>query len=243
MESLSFQNVSVVKQNKILLNDLSVTLESNHIYGLLGSNGAGKTTLFKMILGLVPHVGSIFMDNQLLDVASADYLRVVGVCFPLPESWNAYTIEKVLNEHLFYMGVTDEKFLSCLKLLNLNLPLQTKIASLSLGMKQKLNLALALSHAPKILLLDEPFNGLDREGIISLKTIIQECKHTDTLIVISSHSFRELDDLIDTAIVMNEGQILSVATTENLARKGVVHLEEFYHLSKEGYYGTESFSI
>ncbi len=133
------------------------------------------------------------------------------------------------------MGVKDN--LNIDKLLNyvdLNVSLETKISDLSLGMKQKLNIAIALSHNPDILLLDEPFNGLDRSGISKLKNIIKNFKKADKVVIISSHSFRELDDVIDSVIVLDNGKVISADDISFFSSKNINNIEEYFEMVKRG---------
>lgn len=154
---------------------------------------------------------------------------------PFPEKYDAFSVNEIIEEHLFYMSVNENvDIFELLNYVGLNISLKTKMSDLSLGMKQKLNIALALSHRPDILLLDEPFNGLDRTGVIKLKNIIKEFKKIDKVVIISSHSFRELDDIIDSVIVLDNGKVISVDDISSFPSKNINNLEEYFEIVKKG---------
>ncbi len=236
MERLVLENLSKYLKGKCIINDLSLCIESNKVYGLIGNNGAGKTTFFRMITGLTNYSGTITIYDEQGNFSKLDrVLKRVGIVMPFPEKYDVFSINEIFEEHFFYMGVKDN--LNIDKLLNyvdLNVSLETKISDLSLGMKQKLNIAIALSHNPDILLLDEPFNGLDRSGISKLKNIIKNFKKADKVVIISSHSFRELDDVIDSVIVLDNGKVISADDISFFSSKNINNIEEYFEMVKRG---------
>ena len=131
-------------------------------------------------------------------------------------------------------GHENVDIIELLNYVDLNISLKTKISELSLGMKQKLNIAIALSHRPDILLLDEPFNGLDRTGISKLKNIIKEFRKSNKVVIISSHSFRELDDIIDRVVVLDNGKVISTDDISSFPSKNIRNLEEYFEIVKKG---------
>ena len=239
MNTLLIKNLSKNKNGRFILKDINLSFKSNKIYGIIGNNGAGKTTLFKILLGLVNYSGLITIDNFILNPKnSKEYLRYIGSVMPFPDNYDNFSIHEVFEDHLFYMDCLSNKDIkSMLSNIGLEIPIETKIKELSLGMKQKLNISIALSHNPNILILDEPFNGLDRLGIYALKEIINNFKKEDNLVLISSHSFDELDDIIDEVIVLNSGKVEAADSISMLKKKGINSLEDYYKfLLKERHY-------
>ena len=170
MTVLEITDLTKVVDQKTLLNNINLLLTSSHIYGLIGENGAGKTTLFRCLLGLSSFVGKIYIDNELVTKNNInEFLKKIGFISPFPDSYDSLTIEEVFEQHIRYYGVACIEAEKYLKEFGLTVSLTDKISMLSLGMKQRLNIALVLLHNPDIVVLDEPFNGLDREGISLLK--------------------------------------------------------------------------
>ena len=177
MQGLLVNNLNKNIKGKDILNNINLSLENGKIYALVGSNGAGKTTVFKCIMGLTAYIGNIDLNT----VAEDSYLRNIGALVDFSENQEKFTIKEIFEEHFTYMKMDikelDNYINSLLEKVGLSIGMDTKISSLSLGMKQKLNIALAISHQPKVLLLDEPFNGLDRSGVKILKKIINQKKN------------------------------------------------------------------
>lgn len=228
MQGLLINNLNKNIKGKDILKNINLSLESGKIYALVGSNGAGKTTVFKCIMGLTAYIGNI----DLKAVSKDNYLRNIGTLVDFSENQEKFTIKEIFEEHFIYMNMDikdlDNYINSLLEKVGLSIGMDTKISSLSLGMKQKLNIALAISHKPKILLLDEPFNGLDRSGVKILKDIIIDFKNDDNLVLISSHSFKELDDFVDEVIIIEQGRLVDKQNIDNFKNLGIKDIDDYY---------------
>ncbi|WP_438838678.1 ABC transporter ATP-binding protein [Streptococcus pluranimalium] len=234
MSRLSISNLTKVVKDKTLLNNICLTLNYGQIYGVIGDNGAGKTTLFRCILGLSKPIGTVALDDKIVNSFNYnDFLKKVGVVFPFPDSFGAYTVKEAFENHSRYYSCPFVDVESYLKQFGLNVSSGDKISRFSLGMKQRLNIALACLHNPEILILDEPFNGLDREGIILLQQLLKDFKKQGKLIIISSHSFAELEKITDHLIVIQQGEVLADTNVMEVKRQGFGTFEQFYREIKE----------
>ncbi len=180
---------SINDRNILCIDNLN--FESNGIYGLVGPNGAGKTTLLKCVCGLlVPSTGEISIDDLLLSQSTRNvFLKKIGSVFAQSDSIFDLSIRELLEEHYYFFGLNAPKqWAMVLENVGLDVSEKQMIGSLSLGMRQRLLLAVAISHAPEILILDEPFNGLDPDGVVLTKDLIKQLSQ-DKIVIITSHSF------------------------------------------------------
>ena len=227
MSKLTVSNLTKVVKNKTLLNNVCLSLNYGQVYSVIGDNGAGKTTLFRCILGLSQPIGTVALDDKVVNSFNYnEFLKKVGVVFPFPDSFGAYTVKEACQ------SVDVESYL---KKFGLNVYLGDMICKFSLGMKQRLNIALACLHNPDILILDEPFNGLDRDGILFLQHLLLDFKKQEKLIIISSHSFAELEKITDRLIFIQQGEILVDTDVLEIKRQGFETFEQFYRKIKEEY--------
>lgn len=234
MSRLTVSNLTKVVKNKTLLKDVCLSLNYGQIYGVIGDNGAGKTTLFRCILGLSKPTGTVALDDKIVNSFNYnEFLKKVGVVFPLPDSFGAYTVKEAFENHTRYYTCQFVDVESYLKQFGLNVSLEDKISKFSLGMKQRLNIALACLHNPEIFILDEPFNGLDREGILFLQQLLLDFKKQEKLIIISSHSFAELEKITDRLVFIQRGEILVDSDVMEINRQGFETFEQFYRKIKE----------
>ncbi|MBO4863538.1 MAG: ATP-binding cassette domain-containing protein [Eubacterium sp.] len=219
------------KKQHALLN-CNLSIYKGNIYGIVGPNGAGKTTLFKILLGLTePSGGKIIYDGN-LDFVNANL------------SFGALIEEPYLNreltayQNLMYIQIlagkeNKEQIDEVLKLVGLDEYKSKKIKKYSLGMKQRLGIAMAIINNPEVLILDEPMNGLDPEGIIEIRNILLELNQkSGTTIIISSHILGELDKLVTDYIFLKNGEILLSDSRDNIQdimeKNGLTDFEEFY---------------
>ena len=210
-------NLTKKYNNKIAVNNVSIHVPEGCIYGLIGKNGAGKTTLMKMLSGLViPTSGTI---------SNIDKLRNVGVLIEAPGLYLNRTCFDNLKFKMMLSGTYNEmECLRLLKMVGLKDDVRTKASKLSLGMKQRLGLALALASKSKLLILDEPMNGLDPDGMMDLRDILVSLKEKGMTILISSHLLSELDKIADTFGFMHEGKLVKEMNRDDSDES----LEEIY---------------
>lgn len=228
MQDLLINNLNKNIKGKDILKNINLNIDNGKIYALVGSNGAGKTTVFKCIMGLTAYIGNINLNT----VSKDNYLRNIGTLVDFSEDQEKFTIKEIFEEHFVYMNMDikdlDNYINSLLEKVGLSIGMDTKISSLSLGMKQKLNIALAISHKPKILLLDEPFNGLDRSGVKILKNIMIDFKNDDNLVLVSSHTFKELDDFVEEVIIIEQGRLVGSQNIDNFKNLGIKDIDDYY---------------
>lgn len=209
----------------------NLCIEKGEICALIGSNGAGKTTLINCLLGLInPEQGTIKINNELFqNNERSQILSQIGSVLQYPTSISKLTINQLFTEHFHYLNLKKptswDKFLENV---NLNVSPNLKIGKMSLGMKQRLLVALALSHNPNILILDEPFNGLDPDGIILIKNLITSFKNCGGIILISSHSLGELEDFTTSVVFIKNGQTFEKIYMKLLLDKYKGGLQEYY---------------
>ncbi len=202
-----------------VLRQCSLEIQAGEIYGLLGVNGAGKTTLMKLILGLQKlDGGSIFVLGQEVRDGTA-YLAQVGSVIETPSFYEHLTAQELLAMHLAYLGRTGD-IAGTLQRVGLGEE-RRPIRQFSLGMKQRLGLARAILHRPRLLLLDEPLNGLDPVAILDMRTVLGELAEEGTAILLSSHIVGELRHSAGRIGVLAGGVIRQeFSTAEKLAEYG-----------------------
>ncbi len=189
-----------------VINHCSLKIYEGEIYGLLGINGAGKTTLMKMILGLQRmDRGSIYVLGK--EVSSGpEYLANVGSVIENPTFYEHLSASELLSMHLCYMQKKAD-IEAILHLVGLENVKQKPISKYSLGMKQRLGLARAIVHHPKLLILDEPLNGLDPIAIAEIRGLMRTLANEGISILLSSHMIGEVRHTADRIGILSEGYI------------------------------------
>lgn len=212
-----------------VLKDVTFQLKQGHILGLLGKNGAGKTTLIKSILGLnTNYQGSIFFQGEALNPSNEKSKIGSLVDVNFYEDMTAYQNMKLtmMLTQAIPKVEQDKRIHDLLKFVGLEEDSKKNIRSFSFGMKQRLALAQAMITKPAMLILDEPFVGLDPIGIEDVKdTLHRLCQENNTSIIFSSHQLTEVCDLADDIIVLNDGIIKYSDTYENLKNEGLSLVE------------------
>ncbi|HAR7072761.1 TPA: lantibiotic protection ABC transporter ATP-binding subunit [Staphylococcus aureus] len=205
MAKLVTENISKRFKYHDVLKSINITLESNEVYGLLGINGAGKTTLMKIICGILQQdSGEILLDNQPM---KRNDLHKVGSLIEMPATYNHLSAQDNLKIVCLNESVDFSEINNVLSLVKLNVDKKKKVKDFSLGMKQRLGIAMALIKKPEILVLDEPSNGLDPYGIQELRELLKLLTEQGTSIIISSHILSEIQVLADHIGIIHEGEL------------------------------------
>ena len=204
--------------NKLAVDKVNIHVEKGDIYGLIGKNGAGKTTTMKMILGtLFPTEGEIFLfgnDNLNLE------RRRIGSLIEAPGLYKGCTAFENMKRFSLLYGGDDEEINGLLEFVGLADAGKMKVRNFSLGMKQRLGLALALLGRPEVLVLDEPTNGLDPAGIKEIRDIIVKLnKEHGVTFIISSHLLDELGKIATYYGILNNGQLVEEVSAAELKER------------------------
>lgn len=199
-------NVTKTFGNIDVLKNVSVNWESGMIHGLIGRNGSGKTMLMKCICGFVPiSSGSIKVRGKLIgtDISIPPNIGIIIETPGFLPNYNAFNNLKFLAN---ISGMKDnEKIKRCLSEVGLDPDSKKHVGKFSLGMRQRLGLAQAIMEDPDLLILDEPMNGLDKEGVADMRKYLLDLKEQGKTILIASHSAEDIDVLCDTVCEMDKG--------------------------------------
>ena len=213
--------------NALRVAHLDLDVPEGSVYGVLGPNGAGKSTTLKMILGLVrPTAGDIRVLGKKMDGGNRlAVLRQVGSLIESPSYYGHLTGEENLRIVQTLRGVPEKNIREVLQIVRLDGQRGKKLAHYSLGMKQRLGLAAALLGYPKLLILDEPTNGLDPAGIQEMRELICSLpERFGMTVVVSSHLLSEIDQMADHVAIIREGELVFQDTLEALHGRSRHHL-------------------
>lgn len=182
-------------KKQMAVNNVSLNIQRNSVYGLLGPNGAGKSTTLKMITGiLTPTAGMIEFNGQ---PWNRDILNKMGALIEMPPLYENLTAHENLKVRTTLLGLPDERIEEVLEIVKLTNTGKKRAGQFSLGMKQRLGIANALLNNPKLLILDEPTNGLDPVGIEELRELIRSFPSKGITVILSSHILSEVQQIAD----------------------------------------------
>ncbi|MGO2083794.1 ATP-binding cassette domain-containing protein [Vagococcus sp.] len=233
MQTIKIKNLYKNLSDSFNLNVNELDLEAGKIYGLVGPNGAGKTTLMKCLCGLLrPDGGLLEIDSKQVEVADSKVLSKIGTNFVNSDSLKEFSLEDIYNDHVFYYGlknlITIEKILDDVGLsVNKNM----KFNTMSLGMKQRFLLGLSTAHNPSLVLLDEPFNGLDPDGVDLFIENVKSLSKGRVLIV-SSHVLRDMETFLDDVIFIEKGNVLESKSMFEIRNEYKEGLKDYYDEQK-----------
>ena len=227
---LEIKNLSKKSGSSYRVKNLSMSIPKSCVYGFLGPNGAGKTTTLKMILGLIKKdAGEIKMFGE--DVSAKNLLSLLHKTGSLIENPGGYPhLSGLENMQIIakLKGVNESEIEKALKTVRLYEQKDKKLGAYSLGMKQRLGIAMALLGDPKLLILDEPSNGLDPAGIMEIRNLITSLpKERDITVLISSHLLNEIEQMADYVGIIHKGQMLYQGKLSELESTGE-NLEQIF---------------
>lgn len=221
--TLEIRNISKSFSGKPILRNISLTAYPGEIIGFLGPNGSGKTTTIKLVLGLLRlDAGSIRICGKNIEDEFEAAMKNVGGIIENPELYKYLTGRQNLECYArMYDEIPEGRLDELIKAVHLENWQNEKISKYSLGMRQRLGVAQALVGSPKLLILDEPTNGLDPVGIKELRDILLYISHEQGVTVfISSHLLSELDQLCDRVAIIDRGEVLGVMTMDEIRNAG-----------------------
>lgn len=219
--AVKIQNLNKSFGKKQIIKDLSMELRAGEVFGFLGPNGAGKTTTIKMIVGM------LHLEEGSIEVCGVDVTKDfekamanVGAIVENPEMYKYLTGMQNLRQYArMRKGVTEERIKEVVEIVGLSNRINEKVKKYSLGMRQRLGVAQAILHKPKVLILDEPSNGLDPAGIKQLRDILKNLAHNEGVcVLVSSHLMSEMELMCDRVGIIAEGKLLDIKTIGDMTR-------------------------
>lgn len=218
MDILKINGVFKKINNQNLLENITLNVKKGEIFGLLGPNGAGKTTLLKMLVGLYKvSKGTILINDIDISINREKALMKIGALIESPDMYEHMTgfanLKAVARLH---HHIKDSTINEIVEFVNLNDAIHSKVKTYSLGMKQRLGIARAMLHNPDILILDEPTNGLDPQGIYELRVQLKKMVEEGKTVIISSHLISEMQLLCDRVAIIQDGSLVKILDVHHL---------------------------
>ena len=238
MEILKIKNLNKSFGKKKILKNVSFNVNEGDILGFIGPNGAGKTTTIKMILGLQSiNSGTVTINGYDIKKNFEKAIEKVGTIVENPDLYmylSGYDNLKLISN--LYKNVDKKRIDEVIKIVKLETRINDKVSKYSLGMRQRLGIAQALLHNPNLLILDEPTNGLDPEGIKELRDIIKRLATKEKVgVVISSHNLSELESFCNKIVIIKNGEIVEtneLKKVKNIEESYIFEVDEISKISK-----------
>ena len=229
MQILKCINLKKKVKEKIIVEKISFSIDKGDIVGFIGPNGAGKTTVIKLILGLVKlNEGQVFIKGFDIKKDFVKAIEKVGAIVENPDLYmylSGYDNLKITANN--YKNISKNRINEVVKIVGLENRIKDKVSTYSLGMRQRLGIAEAILNNPELLILDEPTNGLDIEGIIEIRNLVKKLSNEGIAILISSHNLTEIDNLCNRIIAIKNGRIVADDTIDNFT---TISKEDIYIL-------------
>lgn len=202
---LKTENLYKAFKGQTIVDNLSLEIHRNTVYGLLGPNGAGKSTTLKMITGMLqPNAGEIIFNGR---PWTRNDLQDIGVLIETPPLYENLTAKENLKVRTVALGLPQSRIEEVLEIVDLTNTGKKRAGQFSLGMKQRLGIAIALLNKPKLLILDEPTNGLDPIGIQDLRKLIRSFPAQGITVILSSHILSEVEQVVDDIGIIADGKL------------------------------------
>ena len=205
---INLENVSKTFKDKTVLQPLDLTIETGKITGFIGRNGSGKTVLFKLICGLMlPTTGTVTVDGVQIG-KDRDFAPDAGVLIETP-SFISYEsgLRNLRDLAAIQKKITVEQVKDAIRLVGLDPDDKKRVGKYSLGMRQRLGIAQAIMENPSLIILDEPMNGLDKEGVEDMRTLFAKLRDEGRTILLASHTAEDIDILCDSVYELDKGAI------------------------------------
>lgn len=224
---LELKNVSKSFGKRKIIDNISLKVNSGEIFGFLGPNGSGKTTTIKMILRLIDSDEGEIKVNGLDNRKQFEQaMECIGAIVENPDMYKYMSGIDNLKLHARIRNIDEKRINEVLEMVGLKDRAKDKVGKYSLGMKQRLGLALTLLHNPKVLILDEPTNGLDPAGIKQLRDILKKISHEENVAVfVSSHILTEMQQMCDRVAVLDNGKIVKIEQITNSEEEKIETIE------------------
>ncbi len=205
------RNISKVFGHETVLKDVSLQLEQGKIHGIIGRNGSGKTVMMKCICGFLrPSAGTVKVFGKTIG-RDCDFARDTGMLIETPGFLNHETGMRNLRWLArLGKGMPKDKIAGLIRLVGLDPAMKKKVGQYSLGMRQRLGIAQTLLDDPSLLILDEPMNGLDKNGVKDIRQLLLDLKARGKTILLASHFAQDIDELCDTVHEMDQGVITAL---------------------------------
>ncbi len=218
---LEVKNLTKVYSNKHVVNNVTFSIFPGQIFGFVGPNGAGKSTTIRMITGLTPiSNGSVRICGYNIETNFKRAISNVGAVVETPQLYPYLSgLDNLKLYADFYNKKAKERINQIVKLVGMENRIKDKVSTYSLGMKQRLGIAQALLNKPQLLILDEPTNGLDPNGIVEIRNILRVLAEKENMaIIISSHNLAELELMCDVIGLINNGRLIEYRTMEDISK-------------------------
>ncbi|GGH12698.1 ABC transporter ATP-binding protein [Paenibacillus segetis] len=209
--------------SKTLIDNLTLDIPAGQVFGFLGPNGSGKTTTIRMMVGLMSITkGEILIQGSSIKSQFEQAISHVGAIVENPEMYKFLTgYQNLLHYARMSPGVTEERIMEAVKRVGMEHRIHDKVKTYSLGMRQRLGVAQAILHRPRLLILDEPTNGLDPQGIRELRDYLRELSREEGITVfVSSHLLSEMELMCDTVAVIQQGRLIDVRVLKTGDKEG-----------------------
>jgi ABC-2 type transport system ATP-binding protein len=223
--AVKLENLTKIIGKKKIIDDISFSINYGEVFGLLGVNGAGKTTIMRMLTGLIrPSYGCAYIGGVKVGPDCSEALFNVGAVIETPQLYkhlSGYMNLKIMAN--MYQNVSKDRIKYVGNIVGLSGKLNDKVRTYSLGMRQRLGIAIALLNNPNVLILDEPFNGLDPIGIMEIRGVLKELTREENVsVIISSHILSEMELICDRFAIIDKGRHIETKFMESTSSQEIM---------------------